>query len=268
VLNHAARHSLTEELIMNMTMESLVANGPQLAAIWLVLLVLAAGSLTALADRGGMIGPQRVAARLAAQVQQRHRVRAQQAAQAADSARYTEEITIAAQRATVTVQRRRGQWQDAQQQLDAAYGACQEADERVRQACRAAAYPSPAFGLTPAHYADRERYLHNAAVQAQRNGHLSTARLRDALAHRNGWDPRLHPADQDVVLAQATRGHLQHLYQRAVAAERAAWHEAGAAVAAARTLRSEANTAQSAVYATRSAARNVFPLTGLRPATT
>jgi hypothetical protein len=253
---------------MNIAVESVVANGPQLAAIWLLLLVLAAGSLAALADRGGLLGPGRLAAWVGARAQRRRDDRAWRVAQAADAARYTEEIAVAAQRATVTVQRRREQWHDAQQLVDTAAGAYQQAGERVLHACRAAAYGAPAIGLTPAHYADRERYLHTAAVQAHRRGHLSTPQLRDALAHRGGWDPRLHPAEQDVALTRATRRHLHHRYQLAVAAERAAWHDAGIAVIAARTLRSEAHAALATTRPARSSAarRHLNPLTRLNTA--
>jgi hypothetical protein len=230
---------------MNMAVDSLVANGPQLVAIWLVLLVLAAGCLTALADRGGLLGPVRIAARLAALAQQRRHDRTGRTTRAVEATRYTEEIVVAARRATTTVQRHREQWHDAQQVLDTASDAYQEAGERVLDACRAAAHGVPAIGPTPAHYAERERYLHTTAVETHRRGHLSTAQLRDALAHRNGWDPRLHPSEQDVALARAGRTHLHELYQLAVAAERDAWHEAGMAVSAARILRSEAQAAVS-----------------------
>jgi hypothetical protein len=232
---------------MNMAVQSLVANGPQLAGIWSILLVLAAGSLTVMTDRGGLRGPDRLSAWLAARVEQRRHDQALWAAQARDAARYTDEIAVAARRATITVQRRREQWYDAQELVGATSDAYQQAGELVVHACRAAAFPTPIIGVMPAHYAERERYLHTAAVRAHRGGRLSTAQLRDVLAHRGGWDPRLHPAHQDVALARATRSHLYHRYRLAVAAERAAWHHAGIAVVAARTLRSEAQSAISTV---------------------
>lgn len=253
---------------MNFAVESVLASGPQTVGIWLLLLVLAAASLIALADRGGRSGPARIAAGIVAQSRQRHQDRARRAAQTADMARYAEEVTIAAHRATIAVQRSRGQWHDAQQRLAAAGDARQNADAQVLQACRAAAYRSPATELTPADYADRERHLHAAAALAHRQGRLSTGQLRDALAHRNGWDPRLHPADQDVVVSRAARSHLHHLYQQAITAERAAWNRAGMAVTAARTLRAEADTAISTACASRtSPRRHKAVLNGLSPAT-
>jgi hypothetical protein len=176
-------------------------------------------------------------------LEERREERVRQAEQAAYAARYAREIVVVAQTATVTVQRRRDQWQEAQQQLDAEWAAYRAADERVAHTVRAAAFDSHSVAYLPVHFAARERYLHTAATEAHRRGEISGAQLVDAMAHRNGWNPCLHPADQDVVLARAARTTLYRNYQRAVAAERIAWHEAEVAVIAARTLRAEADIA-------------------------
>jgi len=98
----------------------------------------------------------------------------------------------------------------------------------------------------PVHFVARERYLHTAATEAHRRGDLTGAQLVDAKAHRNGWNPCLHPADQDLVLARTARSNIYRSYQRAQAGERAAWHEAEVAAVAARTLRTEAALAAEA----------------------
>jgi hypothetical protein len=232
-----------KESIMNLATHLLVSNGAQLAGIWLVLIALAVASLIALnTDRhlgaAALVG--RLADSLGDHLERRRDERIRRAEQAADAARYAWEITLVARQAKVTGQRRREQWQDAQEQLDADWAAYQAAEERVTGALRGAAFDSYRVAYLPVHFAARERHLHTAATEAHRRGDLTGAQLVDALAHRNGWNPCLHPADQDVVLARAARANRQRAYQWAVATERAAWHETEVAVVAARTLRTEA----------------------------
>ena len=57
----------------------------------------------------------------------------------------------------------------------------------------------------PGENADRQRYLHHAAIAACRNREISIAQLNDVLAHR-GWNPRLHPVVQEVALGNAGAG--------------------------------------------------------------
>jgi hypothetical protein len=151
------------------------------------------------------------------------------------------------------VQRRREQWQEALTRLDATWAAHQEAEERVAAAQRVAAVDPYAVAILSTHFTSRERYLRTAATAAHRRGEISGHQLVDALAHRHGWDPTLHPADQDVALARAGRDRLRQAYQRAVAAERIAWHEADIAVVSARTLRHEAALAARAAATVRPA---------------
>jgi hypothetical protein len=234
---------------MNLAAHVLVSNGAQLAGIWLVLIALAVASLIELnaEPRQGLLS--RAAAAFGDYLDDRREQRIRRAEQAAEAARYAREIAVVAAAATVTVQRRREQWHEAQQQQDDAWAACQEAGERVTAARRVAAFDSYAVAYLPMQFAVRERYLRTAATAAHRRGEISGRQLVDALAHRNGWNPALHPADQDVALAQAGRDHLRQAYQRVVAAERAAWHETEIAVVAARTLRHEAGIAIQATTA-------------------
>ena len=247
---------------MNLAAHVLVSNGAQLAGIWLVLIALAVVALIELnaEPRRGVLT--RAAASLGDYIDERRNERIRRAEQAAEAARYAREIAVVAAAATVTVQRRREQWQDAQQQQDDAWVACQEAEERVTAARRAAAFDSYAIACLPVHLASRDRYLRTAATAAHRRGEISGRQLVDALAHRNGWNPALHPADQDVALARTGRDHLRQAYQRTVTAERTAWREAEIAVLAAQTLRQEAAIALRAAIAqpVKSLLRNPFRL--------
>jgi len=241
---------------MNLAAHVLVSNGAQLAGIWLVLIALAVASLIALNTEPHQLLPVRLAASLGDYLDDRREQRIRRAELAADAARYAWEIAQAAHQAKVTVRRRREQWQDAQDQLDVDWAAYQGAEERVTHARKGAAFDSYAVACLPVHFAARERYLHTAATEAHRRGDLTGAQLVDATAHRNGWNPCLHPADQDVALALAARANLHRSYQRAQAAESAAWHETEVAVLAARTLRTEATlAARYAPAARRRAAR-------------
>jgi hypothetical protein len=72
---------------------------------------------------------------------------------------------------------------------------------------------------------------------------LSPLELSDALAHRNGWDPRRHPVEQEAVLQRVARDSLHERYRLAAQRESAAWQVANTATVAARSLREEAYAA-------------------------
>jgi hypothetical protein len=96
---------------------------------------------------------------------------------------------------------------------------------------------------TPAEFAFRERYLHRTAMAACSHRQLSALELSDALAHRNGWNPKLHPFDQDVALCRAVRENLLSGYRHAADREQKAWQDADAAAATATQLHLEAAVA-------------------------
>ncbi|PZG16827.1 hypothetical protein C1I95_16810, partial [Micromonospora craterilacus] len=96
---------------------------------------------------------------------------------------------------------------------------------------------------TPAEYAARERWLHHAAMAAHWRGDLSARQLSDVLAHRAGWDPRRHPAEQEIVLARVVRDGRLAVYRAAAERERDAWRAAELAAEAARALSAEAYAA-------------------------
>jgi hypothetical protein len=166
-----------------------------------------------------------------------------------DDERFADELATAAARAGVSADKRQAEWEAAQRAVDTAWQAYEDAEAAAKRAVRAAAFPVPETPLTPSEYADRERYLHRAAQAAQARGDFSTDQLIDALSHRNGFDPRLHPFEQDALLRRLARDEKLRVYQKMAAAERAAWREAELASAARRSLDREAEAA----------ARNVAP---------
>jgi hypothetical protein len=153
---------------------------------------------------------------------------------------YAEEVAIAAGRAAVKARCCRQEWLIAQQRVEAAWQAFQATDSAAGRAAATTVSPISETSRTPSEYAARERYLHRAAMAAYWRADIGASTLVDALAHRNGWDPRLHPAEQEIALGRAARADRLLAHQRAAESERAAWREAVVAAADARRLRAEA----------------------------
>jgi hypothetical protein len=160
-----------------------------------------------------------------------------------DERRFAEEVATAAARAAVTADRRYDEWTSAQRAVEAAWQAYETADRAARRAIKAAAFPTPATPLTAAEYAARELHLHRAAQAAHARGELSTDQLIDAMSHRNGFDPRMHPFEQDAMLRRIARDRLLRVYLTASDLERTAWREAEVAMAARASLGREATDA-------------------------
>jgi hypothetical protein len=166
--------------------------------------------------------------------------RVRHAAEAADLARYAEEIAVAAQRAEVTAERRHHEWVAAQHRRDAAWQAYEGADAAARRAREAAAYPPPESGGTPEDLAANGRFLRRAVTEAYQRAELSADQVADALSHRNGWDPGRHRCELEVLLRRAVWQRLLAAYRTAAQMERAAWHAADTAAAGRRCLADEA----------------------------
>ena len=156
-----------------------------------------------------------------------------------DDLRYAAEVAVAADRAAATARRHRAAWSAAQDEVDAAWTAYDEADRSARRAAAAAVYPVMRRRRVAGQNAERERYLHRTATAACRNRQISIAQLNDVLAHR-GWNPRLHPAAQESALRLASRDHRYAVYLTAVERERRCWEVAEQAAAALASLRAEA----------------------------
>ncbi|MFG1610509.1 hypothetical protein [Actinoplanes sp. NPDC049265] len=156
-----------------------------------------------------------------------------------DEDRYAAEVAVAAERAAVTAQRARDAWADQQDAVDAAWIAYEHADREARRFAAAAVYPVQRRRRGKGENADRERFLHRAALAACRNREISIGQLNDILAHR-GWNERLDPAAQESALRTAVRDHRYDDYRKAAERERRAWQDAERAAVALRSLRAEA----------------------------
>lgn len=254
---------------MEFALEFLVGNGGRVAVIWLALIVLALVALLGLALPQGVRRPRQITAWLAESAAQKRADHERRAAEVQEMLRYADEIAVAAQGAAATADRRREECQQAQAAVEHAWQAWQDADAALERARRAAAYEIPVTETEPADDAERVQALRRAAQAAYRRGDLSDTQLLDALTHRNGWDPTLHPAEQELVLARAAVTHRFTAYQEALNAEDAAWQAADVATAAVRTLRREATaamvTAGAARQALPEAAREILDQAGQEP---
>jgi hypothetical protein len=195
-----------------------------LVVIWSVLL------LVALLALGWVILPA-----VSANRQRKQEDAARRAAASHEQLRYAEEIAVAAMGAASTAEHRRAEYERAQERVAETWRSYQQAEAVLTRARRASAFVS----LEKVDPADRERALRRAARAAHRRGDLSDEQLLDALTHRNGWDPRLHPVEQELVIAKAAVRHHAELHRRAVEAEAEAWRADGIATAALQTLRHE-----------------------------
>ena len=236
-------------------MQLFLVGVPRAVVIWSILLGLSVFAIVGLHVVGPR-GPKRPGIRARARAA---RVRRAQCAEAAAQlVRYAEEVAVAAARADATARRRHDEWLAAQERAENAWTAFERADRAAHRTTAAALLPTPATPQTPQEYADRERYLHHAAMSACAHSKLSPIDLHDALAHRNGWDPRRHPVEQEAMLQRAVRDTLRRAERDAAASERTAWSAAESASVAATALRAEA-------LAAAERARTVAPLA--RPTT-
>ncbi|UQU64337.1 hypothetical protein COUCH_36170 [Couchioplanes caeruleus] len=238
---------------MEFALEFLAVNSGRVVVIWLALIVLAVVALGGLALPDGVRRPRQITAWLAESAAQKRAGNERRAAEVQEMIRYADEVAVAARGAAATAERRREECQQAQAAVERAWQAWQDADAALERARRAAAYAVPATEPAPADDADRVQALRRAAQAAYRRGDLSDGQLLDALTHRNGWDPTLHPVEQELVLARAAVSHRFAAYQQALDAEDAAWQAADVATAAVRTLRQEATAAMVAADAARQA---------------
>jgi hypothetical protein len=225
---------------MSAALDLIATNGGRLAGIWLLLVLLALIALAGLALPRGVRRPRQISAWLADNARDKREVEAHKAAEARESIRYAEEIAVAARGATATAERGREQCQRAQADVEAAWRAYQDADAALGRARRAAAFVAP---LSMPSEAERVRWLRRAAQAAYRRDEISETQLLDALTHRNGWDPLLHPVEQELALARSAVRHRFVRYQQALEAEQEAWRASDIATASVRSLRAEVTAA-------------------------
>ncbi|MEU4694227.1 hypothetical protein [Actinoplanes sp. NPDC023714] len=217
---------------MNILAEMLLTE-PAPMAIWAALMLLTLPALVVLASPHNVRNPGRAlidtVGFLRRRAERRDEELRRRLEEALQAARYAEEIQVAADQAGWAAQRWQGSWEGACERVDAAWRSWQAADARRARSRATAAFGTPYTAKTPAEYAYRERFLHRAVQDAVARGELPTEALADALSGRNGWDARLHPADQERVVQQVSADYLARVHERAAEAERAAWQDAASA---------------------------------------
>jgi hypothetical protein len=173
--------------------------------------------------------------------------------------RCAEELGIAADRAATTELRRRQEWRSASARTEAAWNAYADAESRARRVELAMVIPVRKNRRPRYDRVERERYLHRAVTAAFWRKELSVLQLSDALAGSNGWNPRLHPIEQEATILRVVRDGFLTSYRAAAAHERAAWQFVETAAAAAQSLRAEAIAAAVRAHQAAGAAPRVQP---------
>ncbi|MBG0564465.1 hypothetical protein [Actinoplanes aureus] len=177
------------------------------------------------------------------------RHRARRRTDAVEAQRYADEVSVAASRADDAAQRWQNCRRQAERHTDEAWHAWQEAEQRLTRTRTAAAFPAPYGFGTATEFADRERFMRRSVAAAVERGDLPATVMTDLTTGDGGWNPRLHPVEQELVLHRAIAAVRHHLYRQATATEATARHDAELARAARDSLRLEADAA-----ATRAAA--------------
>ncbi len=226
---------------MNIVAE-MIFNDPRPVTVWGVLMLLALLSLTLLASPHGISDPTRALRETATSVRGLRERRRRRLRDAEETIRYADELHVAAQRAERGAERWLEHWQDSEQRVTATWQAWLDAQARLDRARTAAAFRTPWTLPTPSEYAARERWLHQTVQAAADRGDLPASAVADALAGR-GWDARLHPVDQELVILRTAAAHRLAEHRRAVAAEQNAWHDAQLARRTSDDLRGEAAAA-------------------------
>ena len=213
---------------MNIVAEMLLTE-PAPMAIWAILMLLTMPALVVLASPHNVRHPGRAlidtVGFLRRRAERRDEERRQRSAEAAQEIRYAEEVRVAADQAGGAVRRWQEHWEAAGERVGATFEAWQAADARWARSRSAAPYGTPFTTQNPAEYAYRERFLHLVVSTAVERGELPAGAVADALNGREGWQPWLHPAEQEIAVQRASARYLEGLYRAAVLAERVAWHD-------------------------------------------
>lgn len=189
-------------------------------------------------------------------VRRLHQERERRHLAAVEAQRWADEVRAAADRADEAAVRWQGCLLEAEQRAEEAWRAWQEADHRLDKTRAAAAFRAPDTLRTTTEYAFRERFLHRAVAEAIDRGDLPATVAADLAAGEGGWNPLLHPVEQELILHRAIAAVRYHLYRQAVVREVAAQHDAQLAVATRDSLRREVTAASERAAAQR---RHVLP---------
>lgn len=212
--------------------------------IWMMLMVAAVPAMMLLADPQSMRRPALAVLAFADVLRHHAESRTRARREAATATRYADDVLVAAQCADDAVRQRQESWSEAGQHTGEEWLAWQTAEQQVTRARAAAAFGAPDTARTPAEYVDRERFLHRTVRLAVRDGDLPVTALSAVLTGRDGWDPRLHPVEQELAVLRAVAAHRLLRYRRAVVAERAAEQNIKVAMAAREELRVHAVIAE------------------------
>jgi hypothetical protein len=245
---------------MNVLAEMLLTE-PAPLAIWAMLLLAATLSVVVLAGVDGVRDPHLWLVDSVPFLRRFRAERARRREEAAHAVRYADELVVATGRATRVAARWDEHCRRSEQDAETAWQAWQDAGQRLTHLRAASAYAMPA-AQTPAESADRARFLHQAIAAAVTRGDLPAGAATEARAGRGGWDPALHPVEQERAVQQATVAHRRHLHERAIMAAKAARHDARLALANRDSLRRE--TAAAVVRA--AAVRHLAPAPRRAPA--
>jgi hypothetical protein len=194
-------------------------------------------------------------------LRRRREQRARRRQDAAHAARYADELVVAAGRAARVATQWREHCRQSEQLTVTAWQEWQDAEQRLTVMRAASAFAMPA-ARTPDDYADRERFLHRTLGAAVDRGDLPAGAAAEALAGHGGWNPWLHPVEQECAVQLAVTAHRRALHQRAVMAEKAARHDARLAAATRDSLRHESTAA----VARAATVRHLVPVVRHRPA--
>jgi hypothetical protein len=227
---------------MNVVADMLLTE-PAPMAIWAVLMLLSFPALLVLGTPEGVRSPVRALRDALGLLREHGEELWEEALQAERAETFAEEVTVAADQATQAAGRWQESWERAETRMAAAFEAWLDADARLRTGLAAAAYGVPWTAPTCAEYAGRERHLHRVVRAAVEQGLLPAAAIADAEAGRGGWDARLHPLEQDLVVRRASARYLRERYEAAVAEERRAWHDAELSRHTSESLRHEVSAA-------------------------
>ncbi|WP_430782032.1 hypothetical protein [Actinoplanes sp. G11-F43] len=176
-------------------------------------------------------------------LRRRHEQRLQRHRAAVEAQRWADEVAVAAERAEEAAQRWQSYWRQTDEHADDAWHTWQDAEQRLNRTRAAAAFRTPDTLRTTSEYASRERFLHRAVADAVDRGDLPATVLADLAAGAGGWNPKLHPVEQELVLHRAIAAVRYHLYHQAAASEERIRHDAELADATRDSLRREVATA-------------------------
>ncbi|SDS33905.1 hypothetical protein SAMN04489716_0564 [Actinoplanes derwentensis] len=184
-------------------------------------------------------------------VRHAHEERERRHLAAVEAQRWADEVRVAASRADEAAERWQEFRQHSEEHAEAAWLAWQEADRQLDKTRAAAAFRTPDTLRTTTEFAARERFLHRAVAEAVERGDLPATVATDLSAGEGGWNPRLHPVEQELVLHRAIAAVRYHLYRQAVDAEESAQHDARLAAATRDSLRREVSLASGQAAAQR-----------------